>query len=118
MGDQGGDGVKAQSDAREGEVMETPNLDRVLFMAEADRASAWPVLTSDRRRLVSKGQMELAELKSAIAGLRAENARLQEKYVRCVGCGGRDPLVEDSYCLRCVQEGDRDTAATAEGEVA
>lgn len=25
----------------------------------------------------------------------------------CIGCGAPDPLVKGSYCLRCVQEGER-----------
>lgn len=46
-------------------------------------------------------------LAEEVLRLRAEVARLTAKYVRCIGCGARDPLEEGTYCLRCVREGDR-----------
>jgi hypothetical protein len=52
-------------------VMETPNLEDVLRRSLEGLAASWPVLTSDRKRLVRAAAAELA-------ALRAENKALLE----------------------------------------
>lgn len=56
--------------------MKSENLLCVLDAAAAGLASAWPILTSDRRRLVDSARRELSEVESEVSRLRTLLRRL------------------------------------------